>query len=710
VDRAFAWTVRAAERATRALAHEEAVAHYERALPLLERATPVDDSRRCPLLIALGLAQVRVGDPSAAEAAFARAGALARAGGFREELARVALGFGEITRQNARLVPLLEEALGGLDGTDSVLRARVLARLAVALYWSQSEDRKRALSDEAVAMARRLGYLPTLAYTLSSRIAALSGPDDVEARLAASREIVALAEQCNDRELAMIGHGWTVADSLALGDVHRARRAVLDFTMLAEASRHPYFTWWLAALRTMQAILDGRLADADALAQACFTHGRRAVEIDATQVFAGHVYVLRMEARRYDELEPLMRGVVAQFPEIPSPRVGLALLHADRGQTAEAAAELDRLAVDRFGALPRNPEWLTTMAALAQTSAALADAPHAGTLYDLLAPYRDRVVVAGMGVLVVGSVAHFLGALATRLGRFDEAERCLTEALAVHERLAAPALRAYTQRELAALALARRAPGDGATAAQLIAEARSYAEAHGMLRLGGMLAALTPAATSAFTAKLEAPPTRSRTAVLRKEGDFWRVSWEQAEFRLRDRIGFHYLAALIAQPGREVVAVDLVRTASGRRSSAAPAPDGADPATVVADLGPGRTLASAEATLDPRAELAYRTRLRELRDVLADARRRNDLGRIAAAEVEADALTREVARSLGLRSRDSRSPIERARVSATRAIRAAIRSIQENDRALGRHLTVTVKTGTFCSYVPDPELTVTWRL
>jgi hypothetical protein len=49
-------------------------------------------------------------------------------------------------------------------------------------------------------------------------------------------------------------------------------------------------------------------------------------------------------------------------------------------------------------------------------------------------------------------------------------------------------------------------------------------------------------------------------------------------------------------------------------------------------------------------------------------------------------------------------------VSATRAIRVAIRLIQENDRAYGRHLAVTIKTGTFCSYVPDPEIPVVWQL
>jgi tetratricopeptide (TPR) repeat protein len=447
--------------------------------------------------------------------------------------------------------------------------------------------------------------------------------------------------------------------------------------------------------------------EAETLAQECFARGRRAVEIDATHVFAGHFYVLCMEGLRHDELEPLMHGVVAQFPEIPSGRAGLALLHTDRGRIREASAELERLARDRFAAVPRNPEWLTTMAALAQTSAALPDAPYAATLYELLAPYRHRIIVAGMGVLVAGPVAHFLGALATRLGRWDDADACFTEALAAHERLGAPALRAYTQREYAVLALTRNGPGDQALATRLVADARGYAESHGMRRLTGKLAALAPPQTP--PPRVDAPP-RTRTAFFRKEGDYWRLGWEGSEFRLRDRVGLHHLATLVADPAREVLAVDLVRASGGRHGATNAAP--VDVAMLTANLGPARPLTPADATPDVRAELAYRERLKELRGVLDEARRRNDLGRIAEAEAETDALTRELARGLGLhaRGRDSRSPIERARISATRAIRVAIRLIQENDRALGRHLAVTVKTGTFCSYVPDPELTVAWQL
>ncbi len=710
VEAAVRYGILAGGRATQALAHEEAVAHYERTLQLLERCGSKDETRHCELLLALGFAQVRAGDPPAATATLERVVALARELRRPEDLSRAALGLGEIERQSERVVPILEEALTALDDTDSVLRSRLLSRLSVALYWARSDTRKRALSDEAVAMARRLGYAPTLAYALSSRLTALSGPDDVRERLAVATEMVAIAEQCDHHEFALIGRGFIIADTLALGDLPHARFAIAAFATMATASRHPYFMWWLTAIRTMEAILAGRLDEAEPLAQKALALGQRAIPSDAIQVFATQFYVLCRERQLQDQIEPIVRGIVEQFPELPGAHSGLALLHADRGKVEEARAEMDLLAPDRFAMVPRNPDWLNSISTLVLASVELPGAPHAATLYELLAPYRTRIVVSGLGILCLGSVSHYLGLLATRLGRFDDAEACFEEAVAAEERLEAPAWCAYTRYEQAVLYLTRRAPGDEARAAALVAAARPVAEAHGMRRLVLVLDALPVAPNAAAPEPTPVPPPRPRrTALLRKEGDYWRLGWEQSEFRLADRVGLRYLATLIGSPGREFLAVDLVRS-----SSRTPAPH-AEPARIaasIAELGGARPLASAEAALDPHAERAYRARLAELRHVLEEARRDNDLGRIAEAESETDALTREIARSIGLgsRGRDSRSPIERARVSATRAIKAAIRLIQDEDHSYGRHLGVTVKTGTFCSYVPDPELTVTWRL
>jgi hypothetical protein len=56
------------------------------------------------------------------------------------------------------------------------------------------------------------------------------------------------------------------------------------------------------------------------------------------------------------------------------------------------------------------------------------------------------------------------------------------------------------------------------------------------------------------------------------------------------------------------------------------------------------------------------------------------------------------------------SDVERARVNATRAVRAALVRIQEHDPELGRHLERTVRTGRFCVYQPDPRAPIEWKV
>jgi hypothetical protein len=112
--------------------------------------------------------------------------------------------------------------------------------------------------------------------------------------------------------------------------------------------------------------------------------------------------------------------------------------------------------------------------------------------------------------------------------------------------------------------------------------------------------------------------------------------------------------------------------------------------------------------LDERARGAYRRRLEDLREEADAARQAGDAPRVARAEEEIQFVTRELVRDLGLGGRERRtgSPGERARLTVTKAIRAALAKIVDNHPPLGRHLADTVKTGSFCSYTPDarPEL------
>jgi len=72
--------------------------------------------------------------------------------------------------------------------------------------------------------------------------------------------------------------------------------------------------------------------------------------------------------------------------------------------------------------------------------------------------------------------------LAACLGRWDDAERHFTDALAMNERLGARPYVVRTRRAWASMLLDRNAPGDAARARDLIAAGRAEAEQLGMAR------------------------------------------------------------------------------------------------------------------------------------------------------------------------------------------------------------------------------------
>jgi hypothetical protein len=62
------------------------------------------------------------------------------------------------------------------------------------------------------------------------------------------------------------------------------------------------------------------------------------------------------------------------------------------------------------------------------------------------------------------------------------------------------------------------------------------------------------------------------------------------------------------------------------------------------------------------------------------------------------------------RDRRAASHAERARLNATRAIRAAMANLARANPALGRHLAATIRTGRYCAYTPDPHALLVWTL
>ena len=106
------------------------------------------------------------------------------------------------------------------------------------------------------------------------------------------------------------------------------------------------------------------------------------------------------------------------------------------------------------------------------------DPKYAGPLFDRLAPWADQSVASG-SVTASGPVSHYLGGLATVLGRYDEADAYFAQAAATERtgwvRSSSPPTDLFWGKMLAE----RRAPGDTEKARDLLTKAHAAAVAHG---------------------------------------------------------------------------------------------------------------------------------------------------------------------------------------------------------------------------------------
>ncbi|MGH7822410.1 MAG: hypothetical protein ACREQ9_21815, partial [Candidatus Binatia bacterium] len=382
----------------------------------------------------------------------------------------------------------------------------------------------------------------------------------------------------------------------------------------------------------------------------------------------------------------------AEYPGISAWRCALARLYAEAGDAAAARSEVDRLFANDLRDLPRDQQWLTAVALLAEVGVFLEDRRRAALCYDLLLPYATRNVVLGSASAFYGSVSHFLGLVAAFLSHPTEAANHFEAAVAMNARMGARPFLARTQLEYGRMLLARGLAGDREKGRALLEEARATARALGIRSLEQKLAAMAPQAAA------EAGVGRAPT--FRLEGDYWAIAHDGRVTRVRDTKGLRYLEYLVRHPGQEVHALDLASAVEQGDAARASAVTKAKRELRESDLRLAGLGDDGE-VIDARAKEQYRRRLEELRGELEQATEENDLGRAARLRAELEALTRELAGAYGLggRSRRTGSAADKARVNITKTIQGAIERIGAESPALANHLKKSVRTGTFFCYL-----------
>jgi hypothetical protein len=470
-------------------------------------------------------------------------------------------------------------------------------------------------------------------------------------------------------------------------------------------ARQPGYLWLVPAVRSQQALLEGRFEEAESYIAEMSSPSTRLANTD--QAASALAFLIQREQGRHRDLVPALEGLAQQYPALAVWRSALAMLHAEIGELGEAHAALEAVMSAGLDSLRLDVGWLSNMAFLAEACRACGTAAEAARLYELLLPYQGRNVVAGP-LYYMGPIDYYLGILAAATERPVQAAKHL--AVALEAARAAGAL-PYVARILiahAAIAEGNRGQEDR-HAAEMRREGLEIANSLGMSAVVGLAERGVSRAASTSRRASEAATVEHADAIehaaaavehadaasLRREGGFWTLRYRGRTSRLKDLRGLLYLSRLLASPGVEIHALDLAAEGAGSSNRGVPTSEG--------DLGP---------ILDARAKAEIRRRLADLREREEDAERNNDWQGAARARAEIEQLADELSSAVGLAGRDRRpgSAGERARASVTKAIRAAIQMIERSDPGLADILSRTVRTGIFCSYDPLDEMPLSWNV
>jgi tetratricopeptide (TPR) repeat protein len=562
------------------------------------------------------------------------------------------------------LETLLTDALEGLGDAAPALRARLLARRAVIA--EDAQDR-RAHSDQAVQAALQLGDDGLLAEVLSARLYVLWAPDTAQERLATSTQIIQLAERTGDVRQELDGRMWRFIALLEFGRVAEAEAELGRYERLAERSGQPEFLFFARSRRSTLAALRGQFDDAERLTRTAYELAVTAGLPDAEGVLGAQLAAIVSARGRNpaEEIPELRLEADEDAPLVVQVMQAFGLVAAGRREEVRALfpAGLPGIDIDQ---LPGPNRWFY-LAAVAEVAYQLDDADAARLARDELTPYADRFIVAAGAVGCGGAVSWLLGLCALTLGEPDEAVEWLRQAAASNRRVGAAPFVARAQAELATALRRRGRPGDWEEARRLLVEAARTAAELGMPVVARDIAELQ-------AADARGGPDRPR---LRRDGQDWLLTIDGRTTRLRHSKGLAQLAVLLANPGKEISAVEL---AGGTPASAAPDP-----------------------VLDEPAKRAYQKRLAELDVALEGAAARGDATAAGRLEAERAALVAELKRAAGLagRPRVFSDDAERARVNVTRTIRQALDRILVADPEAGRDLLVSVRTGIRCVYRPN---------
>jgi class 3 adenylate cyclase/tetratricopeptide (TPR) repeat protein len=427
LDKAVTYARMAGERALHDLAPDEALRWFEQALELRDQSTELDLRERCEILIGLGDAQRQTGDAAYRDTLLEASG-IASVLADAELTARAALAnnrgifsvIGEIDEQR---IAAIEAAIELDDPPHPDRRARLLALQGQELGWSPDLERRKALVDEALALARNAQDARTQADVLHLSLYAYWSAETLELRTALVEELAERASSLADPAL----HFWVLDDEFHVfterGELARAQAALEQMQVVVEELGQPTLKWVAAFDAAALQLVRGDLLAGERLAERAFEIGRQAGEPDAVFIFSVQMIYVRFYQGRGQEAIPMLEQSVTAYPTIAALKAALAALLGWLGRGGESAAILEQAVSERFAHVASVPDRSTALAFYAEAAVQTGDAAAATTLYELIEPWAEQTVYTGAAGN--GHARMWLGLLAGVLGRHEQSDEHL---------------------------------------------------------------------------------------------------------------------------------------------------------------------------------------------------------------------------------------------------------------------------------------------
>ncbi len=448
-DAAQRWSTLAGDQALDQLAPTEASHHYRIALDMAI-AMHRPDAERADLLVRLGDAQLRAGDPQAHDTV-AEGADLARRSGAHDPLIRAALasnpGFMRIDARAPEYLATVEAAVAVADQADTATYARLLALLAQSLVFTPDAARRVASAHKALELADAHHDPTLLARIAPGVLFGLWEPGSADVRSRVAAKAVAVAEASGDPRLVFGAHLAAFDIAIESADHVTAARSLAKLRATARTVGEPRLRWTVGLHEAFTATMAGRLVEAESAATATLELGMQIGAPDAFTFFAGEFFAIGTFAGRHDELFPLVEQATRDDPAGLAFKLAYGIICTAVGREQTAREILDDGMASGFAELPVDNFWTTCIIAYAILAIELDHADAAAQLLPLLEPHATDV--AFNGVTSQGPIAAYVGKLESLLGRHDDAEEHLRAALDIAEAFGWQYHRATTLFELA---------------------------------------------------------------------------------------------------------------------------------------------------------------------------------------------------------------------------------------------------------------------